>query len=96
MQSVSSLPGRLQMECPTQMCGVRTARFRSSALPSWMVGPEQNCELSLQATHMSPESTAGLSGGSGTGRDLLDIRRGSRARLISVPKAPGPESSKLK
>lgn len=28
-----------------------------------MVGPEQNCELSLQVTHVSPESTAGPGGG---------------------------------
>ena len=48
--------------------------------PSWMVGPEQNGELRLQSPHVSPESTAGLSGGSGTRRDLC----GHQERLQSL------------
>lgn len=48
--------------------------------PSWMVGPEQNHELNLQSTHVSPESTEGLSGWSGTRRDLC----GYQERLQSL------------
>lgn len=79
MQSVSSLAGKLQMECPTQMSGVRIVRLRSSAFPraGW---PEQNGELSLQSTHVSPASTAGLSGGPGARRDLC----GRQERLQSL------------
>ena len=41
---------------------------------------EQNGELSLQSTHVSPASTAGLSGGPGARRDLC----GRQERLQSL------------
>ena len=94
MQSVSSLPGKLQMECPTQMSGVRIVRLRSSAFPR-LDGPSRTVNT-VYSPHMCllrplQDSVEGLV----PEETCVDVRRGSRAWLVSVPEATGPEASKL-
>lgn len=59
MQSISSLPGRLQMECPTQMCGA-SGLPGSEALPTQLDGwPRAELWTSVYRSHV-PESMQDL------------------------------------